>query len=154
MKKLIYIIALFFVTSYASAAKWKIGCSIDEMTDIHTCSMSTYASKYRKGGSVWATLMIHQIPVEGELVPFIGAYFLDEPNSSNGMFRVDNNKVIKSEMTIKDMDGPTHMVILQYDILIEQFKKGNIVKISNAGEVVEIDLMGFTKAYCSIVPCK
>jgi len=91
--------------------------------------------------------------IEHGNLPGISAFYSgEEKEIESGYFRVDKNKAIRSDE--QELDSIViHHYLSNYEIMIEQMKKGQLLRVSNGDQIGRIDLNGFTIGYREFLKC-
>jgi len=153
-KSIIYpAIVLTLLYSSNSAGDWEVIRKVNEMTDEVYCALVCKAcGKYKEiGGNV--NVVVWKSGIEHGNLSGISAFFSDEENEiESGYFRVDKNKAIRSDE--QELDPMViHHYLSNYEMMIEQMKKGQLLRVSNGDQIGRIDLNGFTIGYRELLKC-
>jgi len=153
-KSIIYpAIVLTLLYSSNSAGDWEVFRKVNEMTDEIYCALACKAcGKYKEiGGNV--SVIVWESEIEHGNLPGISAFFSgEEKEIESGYFRVDKNKAIRSDE--QELDSIViHHYRSNYEIMVEQMKKGQLLRVSNGDQIGRIDLNGFTIGYREFLKC-
>jgi len=153
-KSIIYpAIVLTLLYSSNSSGGWEVIRKVNEMTDEITCALGCrFCGEYNSiGGNV--SVVVGGPRIEGVSLSLIFAVFSGEENEvETGYFRVDKNKAIRSDDQRLDSDV-VHIYISNYELMVDQMKKGQLLGVSNGDQIGRIDLNGFTNGYREYLKC-
>lgn len=155
VKKLI-LLALFLIIPIGAwgDGKWEASRYIDPTTDEDKCLLSCLLCDKNLTQAAKTFVSINKSNDAGSMNLVVGFQGGHTAAHKKGYFTVDKYKTIASDGQHYSEELAAHLFESNVDVMIEQMKAGRLLRISHGGEIFEISLMGFTKAFNEFLECK
>jgi len=154
VKKLI-LLALFLVAPAGAwgEGKWETSLYTDPMNDEVRCLLSCLLCDKNSDQEPGTFISINKSDESGAMNLVVGFQGRQSADHKKGFFTVDKLETIVSDGRHYSDELAAHIFESHVDTMIDQMKAGRLLRISHGGEVFEISLMGFTRAYNEYQKC-